>query len=129
MGLNSIKLIRKHKLSLIIDIHFTDIERDIIGYCIDISSNLTIYKNKAYPDSIFYMNKYGEISAEILRDFALSISKKIYRNLEIYGLKRKDITDLMFYFFKSDVKYFYVSLNDAFEILEANFKSKKKYII
>ena len=53
-------LLRIYKISKITGIMPEGIECEIISFIKDILNNLTIFKYKDYPNSIFYMNSKGD---------------------------------------------------------------------
>lgn len=95
-------LVRKYKLSKLINVPFTKKEQKIISLLNTWLRDLTIFKTNEHPDKIFYMNKKGK--------FVISYNdkqNKIYFQYNDFFEKFEKLNnfiDLLKYFLKIKLK-------------------------
>ena len=115
-------ILRKVKLSEIVDVKFTPEELDLVNSINTNLSNLILYKYKDYPERDFYINKDSNLC--VLEHH--KVTDIIYVNVNILTIIN---TDLIEYFIKKKCNIPHIFYIQYFESEKQFFNKKCKLII
>lgn len=100
-------LIRKLKISSITTVEFSELENEIIFYIEEKLKDLTTFKMKGFPNTIYYMNKEGEwvLEQDNIHDI-LCVNLDHYTSIfyQKHKLKRKHTKFILKYFIEKILK-------------------------
>ena len=101
-------IIRKLKISKLVNVEFTDMENNLLEFINDKLSNLSVYHSQKHHYSTFYMSQTGEYVLEEIRD--TEIVHVNYRNIwsvleREYGMNRDKIVHFLKYMIEVNLKH------------------------